>query len=78
MIHSQHTVHELILSIEITSSDASSENEILSYGKSFRKRAEDSYPQKIFAHQLVAVDDLFQFKKELVQELLTPLKSQPD
>jgi hypothetical protein len=45
--------------------------------KTFRKPAEDSYPQKIFAHQLITVDDLFQFKKELVQELLTALRSQP-
>jgi len=44
--------------------------------KTFRKPAEDSYPQKIFAHQLITVDDLFQFKKELVQELLTALKAQ--
>jgi hypothetical protein len=44
--------------------------------KTFRKPAEDTYPQKIFAHQLITVDDLFQFKKELVQELLTALKSQ--
>jgi hypothetical protein len=49
---------------------------IVSYGKTFRKPAEDSYPQKIFAHQLITVDDLFQFKKELLQELLTALKSQ--
>ena len=44
--------------------------------RTFRKPAEDTYPQKIFAHQLITVDDLFQFKKELVQELLTALKSQ--
>jgi hypothetical protein len=44
--------------------------------RTFRKPAEDSYPQKIFAHQLITVDDLFQFKKELVQEILTALKSQ--
>src|SRR3954453_7536670 len=44
--------------------------------KTFRKPAEDTYPQKIFVHQLITVDDLFQFKKELVQELLTALKSQ--
>ena len=44
--------------------------------RTFRNPAEDRYPQKIFAHQLITVDDLFQFKKELVQELLTALKSQ--
>ena len=44
--------------------------------KTFRKPAEDTYRQKIVAHQLITVDDLFQFKKELVQELLTALKSQ--
>ena len=46
--------------------------------RTFRKPAEDTYPQKIFAHQLITVDDLLQFKKELVQELLTALKSQPN
>ena len=44
--------------------------------RTFRKPADDTYPQKILAHQLITVDDLFQFKKELVQELLTALKSQ--
>jgi hypothetical protein len=44
--------------------------------RTFRKPTEDTYPKKIFAHQLITVDDLFQFKKELVQELLTALKSQ--
>jgi hypothetical protein len=44
--------------------------------RTFRKPAEHSYPQKIFVHQLITVDDLLQFKKELVQELLTALKSQ--
>ena len=43
--------------------------------KTFRKPAEDTYPQKIFAHQLITVDDLFQFKKELFQQLLAALKS---
>ena len=42
--------------------------------KTFRKPAEDHYPQKIFAHQLITVDDLFEFKKELVQELLKALQ----
>ena len=42
----------------------------------FRKPAQDTYPQKIFAHQLITIDDLLQFKKELVQELLTALRFQ--
>jgi hypothetical protein len=42
--------------------------------KTFGKPAEDTYPQKVFVHQLITVDDLFQFKKELVQELLTAFK----
>ena len=46
--------------------------------RTFRKSAEDTYPQRIFAYQLITVDDLLQFKKELVQELLTALKSQPN
>ena len=49
---------------------------IVRYGKNIQKPAEDTYPQKIFSHQLITVDDLFQFKKELVQELLTALKAQ--
>ena len=44
--------------------------------RTFSIPAEDSYPQKIFAHHLITVDDLLQFKKELVQELLTALRSQ--
>ncbi len=42
--------------------------------KTFRKPAEDTYPQKIFAHQLITVDDLQQFKKQLLEELFTALK----
>ncbi len=42
----------------------------------FRKPIEEVYPQKIFANQLIAVDDLLQFKKQLLDELLTALKSQ--
>ena len=45
--------------------------------KIFRKTAEE-YPQKIFAHQLITVDDLFAFKKELLQELLTALQTHPN
>ena len=44
--------------------------------RTFRKPAEDIYPQKIFANQLITVDDLLQFKKQLLEELLTALKSQ--
>ena len=43
--------------------------------KTFRK-PEDMYPQKIYAHQIVTIDDLQQFKKQLVDELLAALKSQ--
>ena len=44
--------------------------------RTFRKPGEDIYPQKIFANQLITVDDLMQFKKQLLEELLTALKSQ--
>ena len=44
--------------------------------RTYRKTAEDSYPQKNFAHQFITVDDLLQFKKQLLEELLTALKSQ--
>ncbi len=44
--------------------------------RTFRKPAEDMYPQKIFANQLITVDDLQQFKKQLIEELVTTLKSQ--
>ena len=43
--------------------------------RAFRKTVEDSYPQKIFAHQLITVDDLQHFKKQLLEELLLALKS---
>jgi len=36
----------------------------------------DNYPTKIFAHQLITVDDLTEFRKELLQELLSVLKTQ--
>ncbi len=42
--------------------------------RTFRKTAEDAYPQKIFAHQLITIDDLHQFKKQLVEELLGALR----
>lgn len=44
--------------------------------KTFRKNGEDIYPQKIFASQLITVDDLLQFKKQLIVELIAELKSQ--
>ncbi len=42
----------------------------------FKKTAEDTYPQKIFVHQLITVDDLQQFKNQLLEELLSALKKQ--
>src|SRR4051812_5730747 len=44
--------------------------------KPFRKQEGAPYPQKIYAHQLITIDDLEQFKKQLLEELLTVLKSQ--
>lgn len=44
--------------------------------KTFRKIQEDIYPQKIYASQLITVDDLLQFKKQLLVELVAELKSQ--
>jgi glutaredoxin len=44
--------------------------------RTFKKTAEDTYPQKIFAHQLITIDDLEQFKKQLLDELLLALKKQ--
>ncbi len=44
--------------------------------RTFRKTTEDAYPQKIFAHQLITIDDLQQFKKQLLEELLLALKKQ--
>jgi hypothetical protein len=40
------------------------------------RQTNDMYPQKIFAHQLITVDDLQQFKKQLLEELLLALKKQ--
>lgn len=42
--------------------------------RTFRKTADDTYPKKIFAHQLITVDDLQEFKKQLLDELLKALK----
>ncbi len=44
--------------------------------RTFRKNGEDIYPQKIFASQLITVDDLLQSKKQLLVELIAELKSQ--
>ena len=44
--------------------------------RTFRKPAEDTYSHKICVNQLITVDDLLQFKKQLLEELLTALKSQ--
>ncbi len=44
--------------------------------RTFRKHGEDIYPQKIFASQLITVEDLQQFKKQLLEELLAALKTQ--
>lgn len=49
---------------------------IVLYGKTFRRPAEEMYPQKIFTNQLITVDHLLEFKKQLLEELLTALKSQ--
>ena len=39
-------------------------------------KSQDIYPKKIFANQLITVDDLFQFKKELLEDLVVALKLQ--
>lgn len=44
--------------------------------RTFRKPLEEVYPQKIYASQLITVDDLLQFKKQLLVELIAELKSQ--
>ena len=36
----------------------------------------EEYPKKIFASQLITVDDLIQFKKQLLVELIAELKTQ--
>ena len=36
----------------------------------------EEYPKKIFASQLITVDDLLQFKRQLLIELIAELKSQ--
>jgi hypothetical protein len=44
--------------------------------KKFQPTYGTTYPQRIFAHQLITVDDLTQFKQELLNELLSVLKTQ--
>ena len=41
----------------------------------FRKSDQDRYPKKIFANQLITVDDLLQFKRQLLDELLVAFRS---
>ena len=42
----------------------------------FQQNYGENYPQKIFANQLITVDDLAQFKKQFLSELLAALKTQ--
>lgn len=44
--------------------------------KKFQQASGETYPQKIFAHQLITIDDLETFKKQLLYELITVLKTQ--
>ena len=44
--------------------------------RTFRDTHGDVYPKKIFASQLITVDDLLEFKKQLIIELIAALKSQ--
>ncbi len=44
--------------------------------KTFSKHGDDIYPRKILASQLITVEDLQQFKKQLLEELVAALKSQ--
>ena len=44
--------------------------------QSKRKDNHDLYPKKIFANQLITLDDLLQFKKQLLDELLIAFRSQ--
>ncbi len=41
----------------------------------FNLNEDRSYPQKIFASQLVTVDDLHQLEKRIVREILSALKT---
>ena len=44
--------------------------------KTFRN-CEDQYSRKIFANQLITVEDLKQFKKQLMKDPFAAIKSQP-
>jgi len=44
--------------------------------KTIRGYNGEAYPQKIYASQLITVEDLLQFKKQLLAELIAELKSQ--
>ena len=41
----------------------------------YKMSEEKAYPQKIYASQLVTVNDLHEFKKSILQELLAALKT---
>jgi hypothetical protein len=43
--------------------------------KMFQRDAGDYYPRKVFANQLLTVEDLNEFRKQLLQDLLTTLKT---
>ena len=44
--------------------------------KTFSRHEGDMYPRRIFASQLITVEDLQQFKKQFLEELLAALKTQ--
>ena len=46
------------------------------YGKKIKSYNGDAYTQKIYASQLITIEDLLQFKKQLLAELIAELKSQ--
>lgn len=52
------------------------ETKNVGYGKDIQKNSRGCLSQKIFAHQLITIDDLQQFKKQLLEELLLALKKQ--
>ncbi len=44
--------------------------------RTLRRTHDQEYPQRIYASQLITLDDLQQFKKQLLVELVAELKSQ--
>lgn len=44
--------------------------------RTFKKSEEGVYPQRIYANQLITVDDLQEFRKQLLEELLLVFKKQ--